>query len=242
MEWYYRASGNQMGPLSEADFKELAADGRIYADTLVWHDGMIGWQQFRELSDDDRPVVTDTCEHCQGMFAETRLLSITDRRVCYRCKPYYVQQIKEIGFVRKRKGISIMTRFWAAVIDSIFISMFMGGTLFFMGIVAGFLGLSTSGGFGGVTMVLGFVLMCLVPFIYLTVSVGWRGGSPGKLMCGLKVVMSDGGKVSYRRAFMRSLGATLSPVLLFIPWLMAAFDDNGQAMHDRLCNTKVVKS
>jgi uncharacterized RDD family membrane protein YckC len=242
MEWYYRSSGNQHGPLTEADFGELAADGRIYADTLVWRTGMAEWVQFRQLTEADRPVVTETCEHCHGQFATTRMLTITDRRVCYRCKPYYVQEVKEVGFVRKRQGIPFMPRALAAVLDTMFISVLMGLLGGAGGFVSTFMGFALGGGVAMTVFVVSVVLTCLAPIVYLTVTVGWLAATPGKKIMGLKVVMNDGGKVSYRRALMRSLGAALSPALLFLPWLVAAFDEHGLAMHDRLCNTKVVKA
>src|ERR1044071_2176076 len=48
MEWYYVEAGKQAGPVSEADFEQLIASGRIPPDALVWREGMPNWQPLRQ--------------------------------------------------------------------------------------------------------------------------------------------------------------------------------------------------
>lgn len=43
--WYYAAQGQQQGPLSEAELRDLIARGGVTADTLVWSDGMAAWEK-----------------------------------------------------------------------------------------------------------------------------------------------------------------------------------------------------
>jgi hypothetical protein len=47
--WYYAVGGDRLGPIDEAAFDRLIADGTIAADTLVWRAGMAGWQPLREV-------------------------------------------------------------------------------------------------------------------------------------------------------------------------------------------------
>ena len=49
MTWYYAVGGNRLGPIDEAAFDRLIAEGTIAADTLVWRAGMAGWQPLREV-------------------------------------------------------------------------------------------------------------------------------------------------------------------------------------------------
>ena len=56
-----------------------------------------------------------------------------------------------------------------------------------------------------------------------------------------RVVNADGSKVSYAKAFARSLAEYLSIVTLFIGYILAAFDSEKRALHDRVCGTRVVK-
>jgi hypothetical protein len=43
--WYYAAQGAQQGPISEAELRDLVARRGITAETLVWTEGMAGWEQ-----------------------------------------------------------------------------------------------------------------------------------------------------------------------------------------------------
>jgi hypothetical protein len=43
--WFYAAQGQQQGPFAEAQFRNLIARNTVTPDTLVWTDGMSGWQR-----------------------------------------------------------------------------------------------------------------------------------------------------------------------------------------------------
>src|SRR3569833_2434491 len=43
--WYYAAQGAQQGPIAEAELRDLVARGAVTAETLVWSDGMSGWDK-----------------------------------------------------------------------------------------------------------------------------------------------------------------------------------------------------
>ena len=47
--WFYADGGQQQGPLPEAQFRDLIAKGMIRADTLIWTDGMAGWQKAGDI-------------------------------------------------------------------------------------------------------------------------------------------------------------------------------------------------
>lgn len=47
--WFYAANGQQQGPYPEAQLRDLIARGTIRADTLVWSEGMAGWQKAGEI-------------------------------------------------------------------------------------------------------------------------------------------------------------------------------------------------
>jgi hypothetical protein len=47
--WFYAAQGQQQGPFPEAQFRNLIARNTVTADTLVWTDGMSGWQRAGDL-------------------------------------------------------------------------------------------------------------------------------------------------------------------------------------------------
>jgi len=47
--WFYAANGQQQGPFGDAQFRDLIANGTVRADTLVWTEGMAGWQKAAEV-------------------------------------------------------------------------------------------------------------------------------------------------------------------------------------------------
>src|SRR5438445_2113503 len=47
--WFYAANGQQQGPFPEAQLRDLIARGTVRADTLVWSEGMAGWQKVGEI-------------------------------------------------------------------------------------------------------------------------------------------------------------------------------------------------
>jgi uncharacterized RDD family membrane protein YckC len=61
------------------------------------------------------------------------------------------------------------------------------------------------------------------------------------MACGLRVVRPDGEKISYARACGRTFAEVVSSLILMIGYLMVIFDDEKRALHDRICDTRVVK-
>jgi hypothetical protein len=48
--WYYAAQGAQQGPISEAELRDLVARGGVAPETLVWSEGMAGWENAGRIS------------------------------------------------------------------------------------------------------------------------------------------------------------------------------------------------
>ena len=47
--WFYAANGQQQGPFGDVQLRDLIANGTVRADTLVWTEGMAGWQKAVEV-------------------------------------------------------------------------------------------------------------------------------------------------------------------------------------------------
>jgi uncharacterized RDD family membrane protein YckC len=65
--------------------------------------------------------------------------------------------------------------------------------------------------------------------------------TPGKLACGLKVTDLNGNRISFARASGRYWGKILSGCILLIGYIMAAFTERKQALHDIMAGTLVLK-
>jgi hypothetical protein len=47
--WFFASRGQQQGPYPEAQLREFAANGTVTAETLVWSEGMTGWQKAGDI-------------------------------------------------------------------------------------------------------------------------------------------------------------------------------------------------
>jgi len=68
----------------------------------------------------------------------------------------------------------------------------------------------------------------------------WRGQTLGKMAMAIRVVRSDGRPASVGTALLRLVGYLFSTLLLFVGFLMIAFDSQRRGLHDRLADTIVV--
>jgi len=75
--------------------------------------------------------------------------------------------------------------------------------------------------------------------------VGFEGSAkqatPGKMAMGLVVTNQRGGRISYLRALGRFAGKYLSAFILLIGFIMVAFTERKQGLHDMLAQTLVVR-
>jgi uncharacterized RDD family membrane protein YckC len=65
--------------------------------------------------------------------------------------------------------------------------------------------------------------------------------TPGKLVLGIKVTDTEGNRVSFGRAVGRYFGKILSGMILGIGYLMIAFTEKKQGLHDIVAGTLVIK-
>ncbi len=49
MNWYFAVDGRSHGPVSEQELSELAFNGGIGKDTLIWHPGLTEWEPVWKL-------------------------------------------------------------------------------------------------------------------------------------------------------------------------------------------------
>ena len=67
-------------------------------------------------------------------------------------------------------------------------------------------------------------------------------GTIGKILVGLKVTDLNGNRISFGRALGRYFGKIISTLIIFIGYLMIAFTEKEQGLHDIIAGTLVVKS
>ena len=66
--------------------------------------------------------------------------------------------------------------------------------------------------------------------------------TPGKILMGIRVSDINGIPIGYCTSFVRNVLKIISVATVFVGFIMAYFDDNNQALHDRLAKTLVIGS
>jgi uncharacterized RDD family membrane protein YckC len=257
MNWYYvNGAGQQAGPLDDAAFDALIASGGINMETLVWREGMANWQPLREvrpqmgdMPEGSPPVLASggqevVCSQCGGVFPMQDTIQVGNARVCANCKPVFVQKMRE-GLSVEQAGMlryaGFWTRFAARFLDGILLGIVNNLINFAFGM--GIAGISNSASPSTGLALLPFVALFINLFIcmtYETLMIGKFGATLGKMACKIRVVMPDGGKVSYPRSLGRYFSTLVSTLTCFVGFIMAAFDGEKRALHDRICDTRVV--
>jgi uncharacterized RDD family membrane protein YckC len=241
MNWYYAREGRQIGPVNDEELQAQVAAGVIRADTLVWNEGMTGWEPYGSVS--GGTAGRQTCSQCGRVFGPDEMLRFGDRWVCASCKPVFVQGLKEGNVVASRFAYGgFWIRFGALIIDGIILAVVRFVLLLpvVLRIFAAPQEQPTMALFG--VQILANLIDFAIRVGYETYFVGRFGATPGKMACGLKIVLADGGKVGYGRAVARVFAKILSSLTLGIGFIMAAFDEEKRTLHDRICDTRVVKT
>jgi uncharacterized RDD family membrane protein YckC len=78
-------------------------------------------------------------------------------------------------------------------------------------------------------------------FYWILMEASIYQGSIGKLALGLKVVNSEGKRLTLPQAISRNLLKILSGIILFIGFMMAGWTAKKQALHDKISDMLVVK-
>ncbi|TVR76576.1 MAG: RDD family protein [Sphaerobacteraceae bacterium] len=82
----------------------------------------------------------------------------------------------------------------------------------------------------------------IVTLFYLLPCWAMLGGTPGKLMLGMRIVGSDGsiGGIGWGRALLRLVGYFVSSLPCYLGFFWIAIDKDNQAWHDKISRTYVV--
>ncbi len=181
------------------------------------------------------------CSLCGRTLPEESLIRYKESLVCADCKPVFMQRLKEgAGLTGALAYAGFWIRVGAKVIDGVV--LWIVGMLITLAMTP-VLGTPDPKNIRAVlgTQAVLVVLQMAVATAYATWFIGRHGATLGKMATGLKVVAPDGGRVGYGRACGRYFAEILSSMILGIGYLMVAWDPERRALHDRICNTRVVR-
>lgn len=247
-EWYYSdAQRQQHGPVGPEHLANLHARGLLPGETLVWREGMSEWKPWREMM---REVVVGGMPEDPRAEALVRAAEAAPDDGAYR--PYAIAERSpyapptarvEAAAAPVHDGHVVYAAFWkrfaALVIDNFLLGI-VGG------IIGGIIGFSQamSGdfdtGYSPVDLVVQIVSMLIGACYFGWMYSSSHQASLGKLAVGIKVVRSDGSPIGFWRGFARYFAMIPSGLLLLVGYLMAAFTERRQALHDMMCDTLVV--
>ncbi len=188
------------------------------------------------------------CSECGRPYAPGDLAQFGASAVCAECKPGYVQRLRE--GVTTMSGVvyaGFWRRFAAIIIDGILLSILVIP----LRMALGLFGLnpaieaSRQGNFAALYFAAlfgwGTLISYALQITYYVYFISQKGATLGKMLMGVKVVTVSGGPISVGRAFGRYFAQILSGLILGIGFIMAAFDDQKRALHDHICNTRVIR-
>ena len=129
--------------------------------------------------------------------------------------------------------------FWIRVVASMIDGLILGFVQFVIGLVLGFAGGEADG-----IAIFAVTWLCsvVISVTYYVFFTGYNGQTPGKMVLRLQVVRTDGTPMTYGKAFLREIPCKfISGILLGIGYLMVAFDQQKQGLHDRMAGTYVIR-
>jgi uncharacterized RDD family membrane protein YckC len=247
MNWHYVKDNTQTGPVDQAALEALFRAGTINAGTLVWSPGMETWLPYSEARP-GQPLATigneAVCAECGKTFDKGEMIRHGEAWVCAACKPVFLQKLSEgvepVTGAMRYAGFWI--RFAAKLVDGIIMSVLLVVPMIAIMASMGMLERSSEEPSEAEMIVqLVFQIVYFAVYgAYSIVFVGKYGATPGKMACKIKVVDGTGAKIGYGRATGRFFAEFLSGLLCYIGYVMVAFDEEKRALHDRICNTRVI--
>ncbi|MBD9434734.1 RDD family protein [Pseudoxanthomonas sp. PXM03] len=247
--WYYAdAQGQRQGPFTAGELGGHVRQARLGAQSLVWREGLEDWKPLSALASElDLPVGTMD-PPAEGADDATELhIPAADAPYA----PPAAQIATEQHYVGD--GDVVLAGFWrrlaALFIDSMVVGFAYYLVLIVCVVVLGVGGsLLMRGGNDAEGMAAMFGMMALVYLLYPVISAAYYVGfessgkqaTLGKMAVGIKVTDIDGRRLTLGRALLRWLAVMLNYLTLYIGYLIAAFTERKQGLHDMAVGTLVV--
>lgn len=212
MLWFYSVSGKQFGPVDDNGLADLVRQGVVRGDTLVWREGMPGWQSYSEAHADGPPALPGPR---YGGFWIRFAARVIDS-ILVGCAGFIVRLPLTAMLGLQALNIAALRGDPTTILDHL--PSIIG--------LAGISGLIQLG----------------IGMAYEVYFVSTRGATLGKMMFDLKVVRPDGSLLTTERAAGRYFAHLLSSATLGVGYIIAAFDEQKRSLHDHIADTRVIIS
>ncbi len=262
MPWYYEVDRQQRGPVSEDEFAGLVQTGVVRAETLVWKDGWPDWRTYASVAAGAAVAPapgsaagaaglgasgeTAVCAVSGKTMLKRDMLEFEGRWVGAEHKAEFFQRLREgVALPQEVVYATVGRRWLAKIVDGLLIGVVnavvgAGLGLAFAGSIAG----GDAGDASGKAILMQVLIQVsgiVLTLVYTVYFVRKDDATPGKKIMGLRLLRSDGSKLTTGRIIGRYFAEWVSSITLGIGYLMAAFDkEQRRALHDRMCDTRVI--
>jgi len=251
-EWYFADGQERQGPLSAEEMRQRFQRGDITLTTLVWREGFAQWAPLSEAVDELQLQNLASAASTVGSGIDLRgdytaidngtapLPGTGGGTYSPYTAPAAATGYANTAVVSGQDVVyaGFWKRYAAYFIDYILLTV----VTLPLSMIINVMGVSS--GSEGMQVALTLVVMLLSMVISIGYYAGFhasRGGATlGKMAVGIKVVRGNGERISFLRAFCRYLATIVSSLILMIGFIMAAFTERKQALHDMMCDTLVV--
>jgi uncharacterized RDD family membrane protein YckC len=244
MEWFYANGGNRVGPVNPEAFEGLIKDGVVTGETLVWSKSMAEWQPYAQVA-----AETAVCAASGGRHWQKEMVPFDGKFISAEHKEQFFQRLRE-GVQQPNQMVygNFGRRLVAKILDGLITGVV--GLVADLGLSAIFFGdfifrpkpttPEIAGSFlayQGASLLVGTAIGLAYYWFFLKKF----AATPGKLALGLRVVRSDGSALTTGRIIGRYFAEMLSGMIFAIGYIMAGFDEERRTLHDRICDTRVIK-
>lgn len=260
MQWYYAINDQRQGPVSHEEFERLVREGVIGPETLVWRQGMQSWQPYRQIAATlvmpplpavdaaGAPIPDDTavCAVSGKRYPKREMIQYEGQWISAEHRDAFFQRIRE-GATQAGEVhyAGFWIRFVAWIID--WVVMFVVANVVNLLFGVGWFGRNVN--YAEPDFLPTFFLrigLALLTNEAIHLAYNWFfirrfAATPGKMALGLKIVRSDGTALSTGRIIGRHFAEKISMLIMAIGYIIAAFNDEKQALHDLICDTRVIK-
>ncbi|MBD8898215.1 RDD family protein [Rhodanobacter sp. DHG33] len=226
--WYYAdRNGQQQGPVSREEFLHIIGRERLSPDTLVWREGLAQWQPLSSLADElglGQPTAPPPPPPAvpPPRFSTPAPFAAASADVVY------------AGFVRRAA---------AYLLDGLILGVINFVLIFVLALMVGLSSLAHAGNpdpSHALWILLVYPIGFGVALLYYSLQESSvHQATLGKRALGIKVTDLEGRRISWKHAIGRWFAAALSHLTLDIGFLMAAFTERKQALHDMVASTLV---
>jgi uncharacterized RDD family membrane protein YckC len=258
-EWYVGSNGQQSGPFTLQQLRQMATSGQVSKTDLIWKDGLANWVPcsavkglFPAATDfspasSTRPAPRPTAPPPRGPAPSDGGLVISD--VSGGGDPLLTGQITPMTATITGTPFQLaefLPRVGAALLDALFLGLI--GCIPNVLVVV-MLTMATAkvnnpddaqaaGILANVCMnIIGLVVAAIY---YVTLDASAKQGTWGKQIVGLKVTDLEGRRISVARAIGRFFARYLSACTCGIGFLLPLFTQKRQTLHDLICGCIVV--